>query len=495
MTTTHPIINTPTGEGLFKVISTHYTKFSQALCEFIDDSISGIRAHRDTCSLLSCIDILLDDHGSYVDVMVRDGGPGIANIDKAMTISDNSSPDTVLNEYGIGMKHALASVDSGPSQLWSIQTRTQEDAILDRHKVIRSPYTISGMTWTSEPGKGDIEGDTGTVIQFRCPRPVFRTLLPSAKAEEADFGDLVSILEEELQFTYGGILATGEVWLCITATRMDGSVIKKVLTSPLTPAWLPDTIRRVPTTTVDLGGGPVTIRCTYGSIEGDPDNFLYYKANMASSGVEISINGRVIERGMFSRIFGETLHPSQNRFLAQIDLISEVPGALPSTKTSKTGFREEDPRLSRLFAWIRANVEKPGKDYRSREKRLVDTLMAKKAAEPGVLRVAREEVTYQSLGLRTKIDLFLSREDGVSIYEAKANASKAENLYQLRLYWDGCSADGRPADVGILIAYRHPDEVKRLVAELNRQTDPTGLPYNFRLVTWADEGIDPDAVA
>ena len=47
----------------------------------------------------------------------------------------------------------------------------------------------------------------------------------------------------------------------------------------------------------------------------------------------------------------------------------------------------------------------------------------------------------------------------------------------------------------VLIAQRHPDTVKALLAELNRQKDKKGRPYHFALTTWDEDGIalPPDA--
>ena len=42
----------------------------------------------------------------------------------------------------------------------------------------------------------------------------------------------------------------------------------------------------------------------------------------------------------------------------------------------------------------------------------------------------------------------MSKTDGMTIYEAKAKGTKAEDLYQLRLYADGCAMDGVPGREG-----------------------------------------------
>ena len=122
-------------------------------------------------------------------------------------------------------------------------------------------------------------------------------------------------------------------------------------------------------------------------------------------------------------------------------------------------------------------------------------LAEKKSAEPGVLRVSTEKNLYQYLNLQIKSDLFVSSTEGVTLFEAKAGGSKAEDLYQLRMYHDGCVADDMEVREAVLIAQRHPDTVKALLAELNRQKDKKGRPYHFALSTWDEEGIvlPPDA--
>ena len=93
------------------------------------------------------------------------------------------------------------------------------------------------------------------------------------------------------------------------------------------------------------------------------------------------------------------------------------------------------------------------------------------------------------IGLKAKVALFVGYIDRVTIYEAKAGKTKALDLYQLRMYVDGCALDNKPVDEAVLIAKRHSAEVKELRDILNTLTAPDGRPYNFRLATWDDEGI------
>ena len=103
--------------------------------------------------------------------------------------------------------------------------------------------------------------------------------------------------------------------------------------------------------------------------------------------------------------------------------------------------------------------------------------------------MSREEPVFQKIGLKAKVDLFVGFVNGVTIYEAKSGRTKALDLYQLRMYVDGCALDNKPVDEAMLIAKSHPAEVREPREILNGLAAPDGRPYNFRLATWDEEGI------
>ena len=70
-----------------------------------------------------------------------------------------------------------------------------------------------------------------------------------------------------------------------------------------------------------------------------------------------------------------------------------------------------------------------------------------------------------------------------------AGKTKALDLYQLRMYVDGCALDNKPVDEAVLIAKSNPAEVRELRDILNGFTVPDGRPYHFCLTTWDEEGI------
>lgn len=486
-TATRTINNAPDGRGLFRGISGNFTRFSQIVEEFIDNAVADFLAHADTMDV-PCVDIILEENDGYVDVAVRDGGSGITDLDAALTIGGPVQDRSPLHEHSMGMKHALASVCASEEQNWSIQTRTAEDAAANRYREVKSPYGIGTMTCEVKEGCGDIIDKTGTVVRFRCPMSMFETLKPKNKRVEPTFEEYIGYLVEELRYTYAPLLERGELCFIITAVSKDYND-SFVVEAPLKPDWVDGENRKVPPVKTDFGGGEVTLHIHYGTIVPSKGNAIYYKGNMASSGFEIRLNGRLIERGLYEEVYGEKLHPSQNLFIAQIDIEYDAVEKVPPTKTAKNGFRQGTPKLEALYRAIRMYVEKPKKDCEKLETKFVKKLKEKMETDPEVVRATMEEGTYETLGLGTTIDLFVSRTDGAVFYEAKVGSSKADDLYQVMMYWDGCERDGKPVQEAVLIAARHPKEVQALSEVLRRRTDTAGSRYNIRLATWAEEGI------
>ena len=351
------IDNAPNGKEFFAGISGNFKNFGQTLCELIDNPISNFHAH----GIRGRVEIVLEEQGDYVDVSVRDNGTGIENMDAALTIAARSCAESTLNEHGMGLKHALASINAGEDQHWSIQTRTAEDVANDRYQRAEGPYDIH-MPVSMIPGSGEVAGGTGTVVRVRCPMHKFLTLKPASKKDEPTFGQMAAYLRETLRYTYANLLRDKAFTICFTAVDKSGASDGGELAGALEPNWRDGQMTELPPVETDLGGGPVTICCRYGSIRRSKENAFYYRANMASSGAEIRINGRAIQHGLYNEIWGKALHPSQNRFLAQIDILSDQAEALPDTKAAKNGLREDDEKVAALFSWIRANIPEPFKE-------------------------------------------------------------------------------------------------------------------------------------
>ena len=250
------IDNAPNGKEFFAGISGNFKDFGQTLCELIDNPISNFRAH----GIRGRVEIVLEEQGDYVEVSVRDNGTGIENMDAALTIAARSCAESTLNEHGMGLKHALASINAGEDQHWSIQTRTAEDVANDRYQRAEGPYDIH-MPVSMIPGSGEVAGGTGTVVRVRCPMHKFLTLKPASKKEEPTFGQMAAYLRETLRYTYANLLRDKAFTICFTAVDKSGASDGGELAGALEPNWRDGQMTELPPVETDLGGGPVTICC------------------------------------------------------------------------------------------------------------------------------------------------------------------------------------------------------------------------------------------
>lgn len=483
------LTTTPNGGALLHGIAGNFSRLAEVIEELVDNVVSNLKAHEKDPALSRVILISIDHIGSAVDISIQDGGTGIEDLGAALTIA-NGAGDTVLNEHGFGLKHALASVDASPNQQWTIRTRTRRDAQNDCYREVHGPYGINTMTCETKYGSAEFGAGTGTKVMFRCPLTLFSTLRPKDSVVQPTFKEMVSFLVEDLQFTYAPMLKEKLFMIHITATKDSITEVYDVNT-PMEPNWLKKTLRELPAVTKDLGSGvPLTIRCKYGEITPTHGSVRHYTCNMETSGVEIRLNGRAIESNIFHDIWGKKMHPAYNHLIVQVDLEYDTLGAAPSTRSSKNGFRAGDPRLEELYRWLKTNVELPPQTKDCREDKLKAALKRKLDADKSVMRASREVYAYETLGLKTAMDLFVSKMDGtVDIYEAKAGISKPDDVYQTMMYWDGCVRDGKAADRAILIAKSHPKQVVVLAEEVNRHYDARGKHYCIELQTWSGAGI------
>lgn len=482
------IFNMPVARKLCAALASGFNNFSQVFCEFVDNAVSNLIGHADDSGLSRCIQIVIRNLQDHIDLLIEDGGTGIQDLDKAFTLCSTDISDSPLNASGCGFKNGFAYIESNGGS-WSCCTRTVEDTLQNRYCYIQSPYDFGDGKLTGEyrPGWIGTLGKTGTMIQIHCPVHIVSTVNPSTTEDSSKFQDLVAYLKETLRYTYAGLLQSGAI--TIKLTMEDDEYTETEFLAPLSPSWDELSFKEIPPQMVDLGGGNVEIQCQYGNILGDKSNLLYYRGNMESSGAELCINGRVIEHGLLKRIWGRKVHPSQNAFLVRVNLVTDVLESIPMTKAAKSGFREEDPRLKKLFQWIRANVVLSERTVETREEKLKRKLVAKLNDQAGTTRVTQEMGVFRTRDINIPADIIHVQNDQITIYEAKYQNTQALDVYQLRMYWDGAVQDGIPPTEAILIAGKHPEEVQVLVAYMNSQTAADGRQYLFRLKTWQEEGI------
>ena len=213
--------NATDGSALFRALGGHYTSPAQAVCEFIDDSLSSIAANGDE---VGEVFLRVTDRGELVELSVTDSGSGIADLGAALTISDRSVAQTPYNEHGCGLKSALSHLCGGAED-WSIETRTADDAAADRYRCVSAPYAAvnAHMTERIYAGSGDIPWVTGTIVRLRCPMPRFAQLKPASRRTPADFCQLVDYLAEELRYLCARSLSAALVLGRVCARRCAGA--------------------------------------------------------------------------------------------------------------------------------------------------------------------------------------------------------------------------------------------------------------------------------
>ena len=486
-----PLSTAPNLTGIVNNLGSSYSGLEQAVDELVDNAASNLRAPCVNGRNPHLVRLTVEEGEFMVGLVIEDAGSGIADLNNAFRIAGTAAQQTPLNEHGQGLKQALAYITKNGGD-WSLDTRTEADRLQNRCIRVAPPYNALDGQMQAEirDGWSGELSSTGTVIRISCPYNIFSTLEPSVNGN-VPFARLVSILEEDLRYTYADLLDCGDLIMELISIPRNGTAERRVL-KPLLPSWK-EILGTVSPTQVNLGGGMVTVSGTYGIITASSDAEYHYQANLATSGAVISVNGRIISGHLFGQIWKKAHHPSGNGFLLRLDIHSDDLNALPETTVEKNGFRSGDARLQALFRWIRSNIALPT----SKEKleiRLFKKLEKLLSKDSAYSRITREMFVFTSIGMKDRLDLFTCTHSGISTaYEGKAKQSKTNDVYQLRKYWDGCIHDGIAITDGVLVAAKHNDDVRALVAYLNTQVGEDGRPYHFRLVTWLELGIDPAA--
>lgn len=490
-----PLHNLSSGTELFAGIGGNFSSVSEIICELVDDPISNILHNQDTQGISNEITVCFEDFGPRVGIMVKDGGTGIRNLHNALTIAGKAAPDGPLNCHGFGLKHGFSSFAGGDIEDWWIESRTLDNLLKNTYCRVKGPFRTGTsekdppMTIQHCEGCGHVGNHTGTVIYTSCSSSIFKTAKPNKKYANVSFSSLVSYIIEHLRFTYAEILASGKIVIKVIAVDQSGNETIEMLT-PLLPNWKEGTMQEQNGIECDLGGGKLLANFRYGQIEPSEENVFYFKGNQASSGIQVAFNGRVITNRLYSAVYGEEIHNSQNRFIAQIDLQTDNLAALPRTKNTKTSFSEGDPRYAELLKLIATYVPAPEKDIEKLEDKLKRQLEEQEEKDSGTFRANREEVVFRSAGIKALIDLYVARKNGqVVIYEGKAHTSTVKDVAQLLMYVLGCVYDGKPADQAVLIASRHSKEVIPLVPVMNEMLAALGIDCTIALDTWSNRGI------
>lgn len=485
------IHNKPEGNIIWRGLGGHFDSLSQIVNEFIDNSVSNFIGNNPTIKNI-LISIVEQSNREYF-ISIEDSGTGIKNIDAAFTLGAQDAKDSPLNEHGFGFKHALATANPSNDE-WKICTRTNDQFKRNEYTKITSAYKFEDfhaelIDSNQNPWPGQLNG-SGTYMGFKCTETLFKTLSEGFSGNYG-FESRINFLIEDIGFVYSDLIKENIANISIVYTDINGNPKNKNV-----KAIEPDYEKYINPgkgdTKINLDGQDVVLEYEFGAMK-DSDNKKYYKRNMSTSGVEIRLNGRLIAYSIFKEIWGIEKHNSYNYLLIKLNLKSENAALLPTTRTSKNGIRKGDSKLEAIYSWVKGYLPIPQKSIRDidHEVDLFEELCkAKKIHLPNPKTVTTEQNVFIQIKDSIRIDLYEKTNYGVKIYEGKRDFTSIQDLYQLKMYWDGCVIDGIQPNEGILIGSSHPQTVKDLIKYINQMKDSTGNNYNFILKLWKEEGID-----
>ncbi len=477
---------TPKADSFWATQGHHFDNFTQAVNEFIDNSIANFAAHVDLTNPTVVVEIAESDSAGAVQLKIVDSGTGIHDIGVAFRVGDRSMQDGEPSEHGVGLKHALAYLDAQNSS-WTVATRTTDEMVAGSWRRVRAPYGFELEVETVQDSEEDwpgLAGSAGTVIQVFSPYETFRTVARGFPGNSSLFLTLVDHFSEDLAYTYTGLIESGAHFrLMVNGARVNFAALQPVIV---------DYVRHVRDETAPWNQG-LRIDAKFCLIENHPTAKRWYRKSMSASGIQIRINGRVIESNIFGDIWGIEKHNSYNAFLGIIDLRPEQGATRPKTVSTKNRFRRDDSEVVQLLQWIKNVLPDPPKQIQrsTDEKELADDLAKI---------LARSNPDHQSANCEREFRVYRRRADvsapavdikffsGVTttLIECKLGSPKALDVYQLLMQWDGAVEDDVVVHRAWLVADHFSEGIVAIVASLNTRVDATGKPYQIELRKWSE---------
>ena len=484
----------PDTNSMWEGLGGNFDSFTEILNEFIDNSISNLsNLSLPGKNILISIEELAGSNKRY-KVKIVDNGSGIKDFQSAFTIGNKSIQETPLNEHGYGMKHALAAANK-KNDSWKIYSKTKKD---DFYSLISAPYSLDDQTVKKIKGPlpSTLNSEQGTIVEFNISFDWLKTITKGLKGHFTQLNSLIDILKEDLGYTYGPFFSDSGITLSLAYKDNNMHKFEILNVKEVKPSIKRTIGPGSGTINYDLSRGTISIEYNFLSVKKTDSYKKHYLANMSTSGVEIRINGRLLADNIFSDIWGIDKHNSYNYLLIKLNLKSDDLSKLPKTTTNKTAIKQDDPCLTTLYKWIVSKLPTPKKEasLSDDETDLFSVLKQQKIAaystiDPSAI-VTTEQTTFNKLDENIRIDLYQSVSNTVTIYEGKKDETHPKDIYQILMYWDGLVYDDVPINEGILIATKHPESVKKLVALKKKAKDAAGHSYNIILKTWQDENID-----
>lgn len=477
--------------------------FHQAIGELIDNCLSAAK-DKDTGERMPFyIEISIERMGSIIMITIIDKGHGIAESDLIENIFNPggiTNNKGVLNEHGFGLKNALCVLSASNTNDWKVVTRDSEAFKKGRVYRVTGPFSDDMKLEICDesdlnPDEALKFNDTGTCIDVTTSFDYFSTTYNRSKK----FSDLIERLIEHLGVMYRKFLEEKDSTL--TLRWKDSSDKNSVWNSHvIKPIYIHYDGEGSTTYNMKIPGpnGDVEVKYTVGRLDREKTCMaetykpyplkIYYQGNQKTQGVDIIVNGRLIQSGVLTKIWTLPRHNDHNLFVGEIIINDER----FKTTNNKIGLDPNNIYTVNLIEELRSDekykIERITKNPSHtiiKEKLLkVLNVMNKDGF------VSKEHSIWSGSGVF--IDIYTKdRHDEITIFEIKNTVANPISVYQLLMYWDGVVKDeNKSPSMAILVALEIPEKIKLMMKDINNRVDAMGNPYFLVASTTEELGVD-----
>lgn len=471
-------------EFFFEGLGRQNMSFEHAVAELIDNSVAA-------SALPTEIDIRIDDTGNgEVGVTVSDRGSGMSLDDfKNRVLKPGARPISAhrLNEHGFGLKNALCSLTRNELP-FEISSRDTAALSSGHFYCIRGPFKVpmqieevEAVEWPSWASTGP-----GTIVSCNTTIKYIQTTQRKAGPRATNLATLTGYLREHLGVLYRRYLATLDPkahrpLLVVTLHQGGIACPVEVLAIPMNMAKREEFM---------VSADGVNYTCTY--VVGVLDEALsartgfgmYYQGNIPTQGIDISLGYRTIATHQFSEIWPLSRHGSYNSFVGELYIPGDIPKGHLRTVNNKSNFDDQDELWGQIFDVLRANYEPP-KESGARSEAEIRHRLADNLQKYTKDLVQERYKVWGGTGV--EIDVYQESSTGeITIYEIKVGRAQPLFLYQLRMYWDGLTMDGKKPTKAFLVVAEYDPAHVNMAGQLCGFVDKQGRNYDFEIKRHGD---------
>ena len=453
------VIDTTTKrEDIMRGLGNYYEKKSDALLEFIDNSVGLIvsEGKKD-----GNIKINIEECTSNIELIkigILDNICGVDDLKVLIGLGKRGVNLHSFSVYGFGCKHAIAALDETDKN-WIIYTVTKEDIKKNQYRYIKKLFdgeiyenTISGKCKYIE--------SIGTYIQIKTKKENF------INTDNNQMNKIVSSLKEKIGFLYWQVLDKCPMDITVSSNSVKSS--RKV--KKLSPPWLKQP--KILHLDISLDDGrKLPVSFTFGYIKKSNSND-YYKTSIVQSGVCLSINGRIVKENVIDEIWEVKAHQRFNSFRGFLNISADNLD-IKLVTTEKRNLILSNKIIQKIFSEIKRQIP----TIKPLKKCLTERELRKKM-ENSLKNENKNIITKKELPVFLKInknkcfiDIYTYSNDVATMYELKTKKIKVLDISQSIMYWYGAKKfENINLDKIIIVTQdKINDDIDYLVSEINKE--------------------------